>query len=43
MIKIQSFVFGPFMENTYILSDETGESVIIDPGCYDRGEIHIAI
>ena len=38
MIKIQSFVFGPFMENTYILSDETGESVIIDPGCYDRGE-----
>ena len=38
MIKIQSFVFGPFMENTYILSDETGESVIIDPGCYERVE-----
>ena len=38
MIKIQTFVFGPFMENTYILSDETGECVIIDPGCYEPGE-----
>ncbi|MDN5215776.1 MBL fold metallo-hydrolase [Fulvivirgaceae bacterium BMA12] len=38
MIKIQSFVFGPFMENTYILSDETRESIIIDPGCYESEE-----
>lgn len=34
MIQIQSFTFNPFSENTYILHDETGEAVIIDPGCY---------
>jgi glyoxylase-like metal-dependent hydrolase (beta-lactamase superfamily II) len=33
MIKIKSFVFSPFAENTYILYDETKEAVIIDPGC----------
>jgi len=38
MIKIQSFTFNPFSENTYVLSDETGETIIIDPGCYDREE-----
>lgn len=35
MITIQSFAFGPFQENTYVLSDETKECIIIDPGCYD--------
>jgi hydroxyacylglutathione hydrolase len=38
MIRIKSFVFNPFQENTYILSDETGECLIIDPGCYDASE-----
>jgi hydroxyacylglutathione hydrolase len=38
MIHIQSFVFSPFYENTYILSDETKEAVIIDPGCYELAE-----
>ncbi len=38
MISIQSFTFGPFQENTYILYDETNECVIIDPGCYDNTE-----
>lgn len=38
MITIHSFTFGPFQENTYILSDETKECIIIDPGCYDAGE-----
>ena len=33
MIKIKTFVFNPFQENTYLLYDETGEAVIIDPGC----------
>ncbi|MFO0321566.1 MAG: MBL fold metallo-hydrolase [Bacteroidota bacterium] len=32
MIKIHSFVFGPFQENTYLLYDETKECVILDPG-----------
>lgn len=38
MITIQSFTFNPFSENTYLLYDETGEAIIIDPGCYDSGE-----
>ena len=38
MIKVKSFVFNPFAENTYVLSDETGSCVIIDPGCYEQQE-----
>lgn len=26
------------MENTYLVFDETGEAIIIDPGCYDAAE-----
>lgn len=38
MITVHFFCFSPFGENTYILFDETGECVIIDPGCYDNRE-----
>lgn len=38
MIKIKYFTFNPFQENTYILYDESGEAIIIDPGMYDAGE-----
>ncbi|WP_273215271.1 MBL fold metallo-hydrolase [Runella zeae] len=38
MIQIQSFVFSPFQENTYVLFDETHEAVIIDPGCLMQAE-----
>ena len=38
MLKIQEFVFNPFQENTYVLFDETGEAVIVDPGCYENHE-----
>ncbi len=38
MISIQSFTFNPFSENTYILYDESGECIIIDPGCYEAFE-----
>lgn len=38
MISVHSFVFNPIQENTYVLADETGECVIIDPGCYDESE-----
>lgn len=38
MIKIQSFTFNPFQENTYIAFDETNECIIVDPGCYDETE-----
>jgi hydroxyacylglutathione hydrolase len=38
MIQIKSFTFNPFSENTYVLHDETGEAVVIDPGNYDQQE-----
>lgn len=38
MINIKSFTFNPFSENTYVLHDESGEAVIIDPGCYYKDE-----
>ncbi|MGE5382470.1 MAG: MBL fold metallo-hydrolase [Omnitrophica WOR_2 bacterium] len=31
MITVKSFIFNLFATNTYILSDETGECIIIDP------------
>ncbi|OIQ36047.1 MAG: MBL fold hydrolase [Crocinitomix sp. MedPE-SWsnd] len=34
MIKIHKLTYNPFSENMYILSDETNECAIIDPGCY---------
>jgi len=38
MITIEKFVFSPFYENTYILYDESGECIIIDPGCLEPTE-----
>jgi glyoxylase-like metal-dependent hydrolase (beta-lactamase superfamily II) len=38
MIQIQSFTFSPIQENTYVLYDDSGECLIIDPGCYDERE-----
>ncbi|HEY9046427.1 MAG TPA: MBL fold metallo-hydrolase [Ohtaekwangia sp.] len=40
MLQLQSFVFNPLQENTYVLFDETKECVVIDPGCYDTEEQH---
>jgi hydroxyacylglutathione hydrolase len=37
-MKIKVFVFNLFQENTYVLYDETGECVIVDPGCFDPDE-----
>jgi hydroxyacylglutathione hydrolase len=34
MIQVQSFVFNPYQENTYVLYDDSGACVIIDPGMY---------
>ncbi len=38
MLTVQTFVFNPFQENTYVLFDETNECVIIDPGCFVDNE-----
>lgn len=38
MINIQTFTFNPYQENTYVLYDESGACVIIDPGMYEASE-----
>lgn len=38
MITIKRFVFNPIGVNTYVLSDSTGEGVIIDCGCLTQSE-----
>ena len=38
-MKIKTFTFNPFAENTYVVYDEeTKDCIIIDPGCYDSSE-----
>ncbi len=41
MIHIYAFTFNPVQENTYILTNEKGEALIIDPGCYFTAEEEI--
>ena len=38
MIHIYAFTFNPVQENTYILTNEKREALIIDPGCYFTAE-----
>lgn len=33
-MEIQQFHFNPLQENTYVVYDNTGECIIIDPGCF---------
>ena len=37
-MKIKTFTFNPFSENTFIVYDDTKECIIIDPGCYEKNE-----
>lgn len=39
MLKIQSFTFNPFSENSFVLyHSETKEAIIVDPGCFNNTE-----
>lgn len=38
MINVRTFTFNMFQENTLVISDETGECIIIDPGCHIPAE-----
>lgn len=38
MLRIKAFTCNPFQENTYILSNEAGHCVLVDPGCHSAGE-----
>ncbi len=37
-VKVHSFQFNPFQENTFVIYDQEKKCVIIDPGCYERHE-----
>ena len=37
-MEIKKFTFNPYQENTYVLYDESGACVIIDPGMYTGAE-----
>lgn len=43
MIQIKTLVFNPFQENTYLLSDETNECIIVDAGCYTAQEFDLLV
>lgn len=34
MLTVHAFTFNPIQENTYLVSNEKGQCIIIDPGCY---------
>lgn len=38
MLKVKVFTFSPIKENTYVLYNEQGKAIIIDPGCYSIEE-----
>lgn len=38
MLKVQSFVFNDFQENTYVIWDDSAACAIIDPGCFREAE-----
>ena len=38
MIELKMFTFNPVQENTYVLWNEKGDAIIIDPGCYFTAE-----
>ena len=38
MVEIKTFVFNPFQENTYLVYEENGPCMLIDPGCHFEEE-----
>ena len=38
MINLKRFIYNPVGVNTYVVSDQTGEAVIIDCGCWTEQE-----
>ena len=38
MIHIDTLTFNPLQENTYVVYDDNGDCMIVDPGCYETYE-----
>jgi hydroxyacylglutathione hydrolase len=37
-LTVHTFTFNAFQEQTYVIADNQGDAVIIDPGCYTKAE-----
>jgi glyoxylase-like metal-dependent hydrolase (beta-lactamase superfamily II) len=37
-VQVSVFQFNAFQENTYVVSNDQGEALIFDPGCYSKEE-----
>jgi hydroxyacylglutathione hydrolase len=42
-MKIKTFEFNPLGVNTYLLYDETGESVVVDAACFFPEEYNLLL
>lgn len=38
MLQVKRLILNPFQENTYIIYDQSGDAIIIDPGCYSKSD-----
>ncbi|MBC7451640.1 MAG: MBL fold metallo-hydrolase [Cytophagales bacterium] len=38
MIHVDTLTFNPLQENTYVVYDDAGACMIVDPGCYELSE-----
>lgn len=38
MLYVKAFTFNPIQENTYLVYNDAGDCIIIDPGCYFEEE-----
>ncbi len=38
MLKVHTLIYSPWQENTYVISSDNGECIIIDPGCLTAEE-----
>lgn len=41
MLEVKSFILGPFGTNTYVVSDDEGKVLLIDPACTTPYEEHM--
>ena len=42
-MQVATLTFNPFQENTYVIYDDVGNTMIVDPGCYDPAEQQLLV
>lgn len=43
MLEVKSFTFGLFETNTYLVRDEQGNALLVDPACYSEYEKQVLL